>query len=228
MAKKKELITFASKAWQEWFIGQLEEDEGFEKDGKTLPKAIGLLCAAQRAVGNITYETVPVKAATEEDISATMMVNVRIEVRDEVAAMLECAPPVMMGQGIADAGRSNTEMPFGAHAAATAHTRALGRAIKQALFLKTHCAEEILGTISPENCAHLIPSNPNAISETKIKSIFNLIKRLEVNDQLAVDKLGGPAEKVLRDGSVSKEIADAFLSLLNEYQNSEVPEKYRK
>jgi|GEM_PF-6574765 len=224
---KKDLIKFASNEWQDWFIEQLEDDEGFDKDGKILPKAMGLLRATQRVIGDITYETSVIKAATEQDISATVMVDVKIQTRDTILNEFENAPAIMAAQGVADAGRSNTEMPFGAHAAATAHTRALGRAIKQALFLNTHCAEEIFGTIKPEDCKNLI-SSANTVSETKIKSILNLLKRLDANEQLSLDKLGGPAEKVLRDGSVSPEIASAFLSLLNEFQNSEVPEKYRK
>lgn len=224
--KKEELIKFASNKWQEHFLSLLEEGESFQRDGKTVPKAMGLLCAAQRAVGDVSYKTHCVKAATESDISATMLVDVEIVVRSETLEGLENAPSVMRGQGVADAGRVNTEMPYGAHAAATAHTRALGRAIKQALFLKVHCAEE-LGVASPEEYGHLISENPNAISETKIRSILNLIERLNVNQDFSIDHLGGPAETALRDGSVSKEIADAFLSMLNEYQNGEVPEKYK-
>lgn len=222
MAKKTTKPKFASPEWQEFILSKLDKNEKVERDDKIYPRAVGLYRVAQREIGTVTLQEPNVlEPASAKSVSCTVSQKVTIKVNKELRTQWDGLPEVIEASGVADAGLQNTREPYGTYAAATAQTRAMGRAMKYVLFLDVTASDEM--SLEPDFTES---KDKGVASAININSIKNLMGRLKISDKYLEDLTGKSVDTVLSPGFLSKSDATDILEELNKFQNKGVPEEY--
>ncbi len=225
--------TVGSPAWQDYVLKHLLPGEYFEKNGRKYPKTAGLRRVTQILLGMIVESGPTVVYAPDDNVvklpsgenftmsagRATVVYEVRILVDNQVFIYREAA----------DSWIGNTPYPFSSHPVATASSRAEGRALKKALQLNIHTAEEMLDANDTDKAKELIEAtetdgsfDDNApISGTQKSSITKMSKKLKIDKDKFIE-LNYPTKK-LED--LTAEEGSVLCGLLNRYQSKSDKEK---
>lgn len=136
---------YGSVAWQEYVLSLMREDELL--DG--YPTCAGLRRVAEILLGEVTFSG-PTQVFPANDPNgpgrATVLYSVTFAWKRDVPAYIDLDKfeyPVRTFADVADCWHGNTPDTFAVHPVATASTRAEGRALRKALKLNIHTAEEM-------------------------------------------------------------------------------------
>ncbi len=202
--------------WSDWVLGQLAEDELINGS----PKTDGLRRLLEKYVGEIVDVTTHVmQCPNVENLGrAVVVAKITIDKKDETGLIRS-----VRFSGSADVCARNCDAPYNQYPVATAETRALGRAYRQALRVRKAAAEEL-----SENAEYAAesPEDNMKITDAQINGIESLCKRLNINLQALVNA-GTTEYPKITEVSLSK--ATNMIKLLGDYQrnNKEIPEKFQ-
>ncbi len=219
---------YGTEKWDDYVMGQFREGEVFtdSKSGRKSVTCAGLRRVTSQILGNIvSSRPTSVTAATDPNSPgrATVVFEIVID---------------WMGSGelrtfadVADVWHGNTDDLFCAHPAATAATRAEGRALRKALMIKCLAAEELARKDVAAIVRQTVPQKPSdgewkeddSISVAQINFIGAKCSQLDVNVMKFVN-IG--TETYSNITEVSKKTAKKMLGVLNKYQtgSEEIPE----
>ena len=223
MEQQEDLMpAYGSEDWNEYVMSKFENGELF--DGN--PTCAGLRRVAEELLGTIVVSRPSqVFPATESDGPgrATVVFEVVIDWMD--------AGQMRTFADVADVWHGNTDDLFCAHPAATASTRAEGRALRKALKVKCLAAEELTRKKDVESIVRQTVQTPtdgewkeeDAISTPQINFVDAKCKQLNI-DVMGFVNSGTDSYETIKD--VSKKTASKMLGVLNEYQNKskDIPE----
>lgn len=149
---------FGSVDWQDYVLSLLTSNEYADVGGERFPKAAGLRRVAQIVLGDIIECGPRIVFPAKDDNSsgrATVVYEVRIAWKADIpkwwtSENLETAElPTRTFSDVAEAWHGNTPDKFAVHPAATASSRAMGRALKSALCINVLTAEEMTNDKDP-------------------------------------------------------------------------------
>ena len=223
MEQQEDLMpAYGSEDWNEYVMSKFENGELF--DGN--PTCAGLRRVAEELLGTIVVSRPSqVFPATESDGPgrATVVFEVVID-------WMDSGQMRTFADG-ADVWHGNTDDLFCAHPAATASTRAEGRALRKALKVKCLAAEELTRKKDVESIVRQTVQTPtdgewkeeDAISTPQINFVDAKCKQLNI-DVMGFVNSGTDSYETIKD--VSKKTASKMLGVLNEYQNKskDIPE----
>tara|TARA_R100000005_G_C4990625_1_gene198081 strand:- start:575 stop:1342 length:768 start_codon:yes stop_codon:yes gene_type:complete len=223
MEQQEDLMpAYGSEDWNEYVMSKFENGELF--DGN--PTCAGLRRVAEELLGTIVVSRPSqVFPATESDGPgrATVVFEVVIDWMD--------SGQMRTFADVADVWHGNTDDLFCAHPAATASTRAEGRALRKALKVKCLAAEELTRKKDVESIVRQTVQTPtdgewkeeDAISTPQINFVDAKCKQLNI-DVMGFVNSGTDSYETIKD--VSKKTASKMLGVLNEYQNKskDIPE----
>jgi hypothetical protein len=223
MDQQEDLMpAYGSEDWNEYVMSKFENGELF--DGN--PTCAGLRRVAEELLGTIVVSRPSqVFPATESDGPgrATVVFEVVIDWMD--------SGQMRTFADVADVWHGNTDDLFCAHPAATASTRAEGRALRKALKVKCLAAEELTRKKDVESIVRQTVQTPtdgewkeeDAISTPQINFVDAKCKQLNI-DVMGFVNSGTDSYDTIKD--VSKKTASKMLGVLNEYQNKskDIPE----
>lgn len=190
-----------SPDWQSYVLAHLLPGEYFEKDNARYPKCAGLRRVAQVLLGDI-IESGPTMVFPPEDRAndplfgagrATVVYEIKIAWKNSPVSYIDLSDvspsqcDIRIFREVADAWSGNTPELFSMHPSATAATRAEGRALKKALQLNIHTAEEMISKDDSKAVQEqLIESDGKFKDDAPItgaqqSSINRLTKRLKIN-----------------------------------------------
>ena len=223
MEQQEDLMpAYGSEDWNEYVMSKFENGELF--DGN--PTCAGLRRVAEELLGTIVVSRPSqVFPATESDGPgrATVVFEVVIDWMD--------SGQMRTFADVADVWHGHTDDLFCAHPAATASTRAEGRALRKALKVKCLAAEELTRKKDVESIVRQTVQTPtdgewkeeDAISTPQINFVDAKCKQLNI-DVMGFVNSGTDSYETIKD--VSKKTASKMLGVLNEYQNKskDIPE----
>ena len=211
---------YGSKEWNDYIMEKFEQHELF--DGN--PTCAGLRRVAEEVLGSIVSSR-PTQVWPSTDANgpgrATVIFEIVINWMDsgELRSYAE----------VSDCWHGNTDDLFCAHPAATASTRAEGRALRKALKIRCLAAEEL----AKKDIVSIVRQAVNTdqgldgewkesdtISEPQTNFIDAKCKQLD-SDVMKFINVG--AEHYGSIGEVTKKTASKMLSTLNEYQTKKKP-----
>jgi len=211
---------YGSKEWNDYIMEKFEQHELF--DGN--PTCAGLRRVAEEVLGSIVSSR-PTQVWPSTDANgpgrATVIFEIVINWMDsgELRSYAE----------VSDCWHGNTDDLFCAHPAATASTRAEGRALRKALKIRCLAAEEL----AKKDIVSIVRQAVNTdqgldgewkesdtISEPQTNFIDAKCKQLDI-DVMKFINVG--AEHYGSIGEVTKKTASKMLSTLNEYQTKKKP-----
>ena len=211
---------YGSKEWNDYIMEKFEQHELF--DGN--PTCAGLRRVAEEVLGSIVSSR-PTQVWPSTDANgpgrATVVFEIVINWMDsgELRSYAE----------VSDCWHGNTDDLFCAHPAATASTRAEGRALRKALKIRCLAAEEL----AKKDIVSIVRQAVNTdqgldgewkesdtISEPQTNFIDAKCKQLDI-DVMKFINVG--AEHYCSIGEVTKKTASKMLSTLNEYQTKKKP-----
>lgn len=207
---------YGSKEWNDYIMGKFEDRELIDSN----PTCAGLRRVAEDVLGSIVSSR-PSQVWPSTDPNgpgrATVVFEIVINWMDsgELRTFAE----------VSDVWHGNTDDLFCAHPAATASTRAEGRALRKALKLRCLAAEELARKKDIESIVRqTVKVEPtdgswheeDSISPAQVNFIDGKCKQLDIN---VMEFLNIGSETYDSIGQVSKKTASKMLGLLNEYQN---------
>lgn len=176
-------IEYGSKAWNDYVLGMLDESE--QIDG--YPKVVGL-ARLVNILGDVVVSRANQVIVTHGEMrSVTVNYELHIEWKLNTPVgygNLNFTPQVRVFGGVADC-NENLDNTYMRHAAATAETKAFGRALRKALGITTIAAEEMLSGASEE----MPKAKASAPISTPLQSVI----------KAKVAALGLTLDKVLND-----------------------------
>ena len=219
---------YGSEEWDDYVMGKFRDREVFtDRDsGRKSVTCAGLRRVTSQILGNIVSSR-PTQVIASQDPNGPGRATVVFEVVID-----------WMGSGelrtfadVADVWHGNTDDLFCAHPAATAATRAEGRALRKALMIKCLAAEELARKDVAAIVRQSIPQAPSdgewkeddKISDPQINFIGAKCSQLDVNVMKFIN-MGDNTYSHVKE--VSKATAKKMLGVLNSYQNGseEIPE----
>jgi hypothetical protein len=201
-AEEKDVPLMFDPEWTAYVLDQLEDDE--KVDGE-YPKLDGLRRLSLKLLGAFsTYTTVDACPGLENSNRATVSILISFLNDTTGRKMREVS-------AAADCCRENTEATYARHPVATAESRAEGRALKKALFLKNvHTAEEMSAETKEDN------EQDKKATEGMVKGIEMMAANQKIDfDKLLVEKQITENKDTLTVGQL-KEVS----KILNEYVTS--------
>lgn len=165
-----------SPEWSDFVLSHLTSKE-LPNDR---PTAAGLRRAATFLYGPVTSEPPAVHFCNERAAACTVSVWVDGN----------------MYQGSAECNSENTDEPYSKYPLATAETRAEGRALKKALCLNVLTAEEASKKADLTMPVGTEDRTEGAITETQIKFIDRMCKKLDVNLPDVISTVVGPHDNI--------------------------------
>jgi len=238
----EETVEIGSPKWESYILSLLQTNEFEEKDGNKYPKTHGLRRVAQKVLGPI-ISSGPITVNQSSDTSAMVVYKVEIlfpnsmnynkfidiPERDMISSHMRTF------SAAANVFKGDTPDMFAVHAVATAETKAEGRALKKALCLSTHTAEELANDKNPSEVIKQEYESQNPRIESKIKTnqtkaISMYCERLKID----IDKFARYLypEKDKFDDSLTQEQGAKMMTTLTRYQvkdstSLEIPEEIK-
>lgn len=230
---------YGRDGWQDYVLGQLREDERVVVKDTIYPKCAGLRRLAELLLGDIVYmgPTKVFPPTSEGGFGrTTVMVEVHIVwtragqmVITDLDTACELRPRVF--SDAVDVWIGNTPEPYINHSTATATTKALGRALKNALGLNVHTAEEMVS--NPKYSSEkdddkqiddlVKESVSQPLSSSQAGFIKTLCKQLDIDVEKLVDK-NFPGKKFESDTPskmIDKTEASDLIKVLQGYKTAE-------
>lgn len=212
--RKSNVPRLGSKDWQDYVLSLLEKDEYADVNGERFPKASGLRRVAQLVLGDIVScgPTIVFPAADDKSAGrATVVFEVKIAWKENVVEgwydLNEFKDfEIRTFSDVAESWHGNTPDKFAVHAAATASSRAMGRAFKNALCINVLTAEEM--------------------SNDKDPSQFASPKTGDTGDYNEDDKINGSQKEMITDKCAMLGIDVYKFINLAHYAYNEGPIKY--
>lgn len=204
--------------WQEFVMKQFAEDEVLMINEKPYPTVNGLRRVVELIQGEIIFSgPINIFPALNEHDTGRASVIYRVDIAwrgGEVVHDITSDLPIRTFQATAEAYNENIhDDRFKKFPLTIAETRAEGRALRKALFLKTLAAEELTGSEGPEAVAAVEGFNANAkISAAQIGLITTKCVQLNIDVAKYATSLGGTLE------SLTKQVALQAIKQLNEFQ----------
>jgi len=150
MEEEFQLPPYGTKAWQDFIISELREDEIYKGN----PLHTGLRRLTERYLGDIVSSG-PIDVQVTNDINHPG----RATVIYEIEILWKIGTPEYIGvdyifekrtfRAVAECWTGNAPATFSVHPAATAETKAASRAFKTALMLNVHTADEMSNDKDP-------------------------------------------------------------------------------
>ena len=209
--------TYKDVEWNDYVLSKLDEKE--KMDGQ--PVTEGLRRLVELLIGEIIeVDTAIIQSPSPENLHKCV-------VKSRICIYLhEKDRPFnrVYFTGCADADTRNCDSPYNAFTTAMAETRALGRAYRQALRIRTNTAEEL--SQNAESSADYI-NNDIKISGTQIKGIDTLCSKLDIS-VVAFMNSGELKYNKINEVSLNKGIQ--MLKILNEYKQGsrQIPENIKR
>jgi len=201
---------FGSENWHEYVMRQFADDELM--DGA--PTCDGCRRVVEDLIGPIIESTLPHISAPNTMNNGTSTISVKISVL--VTNDLHPAKGYTITcEEIADVNRDNTDHPYHKYSSATAATRAEGRALRKLLRLKNvHTAEEVSerAETTDTSCDWSVDT---PISDTQIRCIDMLCKRLDVDAMSFINSGRNHYDSIY---SVKTSTASSMIQELNNFQ----------
>lgn len=144
------LPSYGSKAWQDFIIGELREDEIYKNN----PLHTGLRRLTELYLGDIVSSG-PIDVQVSNDINhpgrATVVYEIEIlwKLGTHAYVGLDHLFTTRKFRAVAECWTGNSPATFSVHPAATAETKAASRAFKTALMLNIHTADEMSNDKDP-------------------------------------------------------------------------------
>lgn len=193
--------SISSPEWNPYVLSLLQDDEKDERTpGNPLPKTDGLGRLVRLLIGDIIKSEPQVIVASEG--YSVIVHHLRILSFDGNLGTLDYA-------GVGDASLNNSDPPYSKFLPQVAHTRARGRAYKDALGLKNVTTAEELSEVAEKDVL---------ITSAQQVGFKNLCKSLKI-DVLKFVNLNGNNYQRLED--VPKNEATRMLAKLQEYRRGE-------
>ena len=209
---------YKSKEWHDFVMGHFDESELIEGN----PKCAGLRRVAELLLGDIVDSRPTNVIFTPSDSGpgqATVVYNIVFE-------NWRNSGQVRVFGEVAEVWHGNTDDPYSAYPAATAATRAEGRALRKALGVNCLAAEELTRkkdvTAIMQNIvkveAPAIPeiSDRDRITPAQINFLDKKCGEMNIN-ALTLIKQNTNKDSI---NDVGKKEASELLNLINEYQNN--------
>ena len=217
MSEEQKVPTFTDPEWSDYVLSHLTEDEKY--DGH--PKTDGVRRLVEKFIGPITNVDTRVVQCPATDNHNRAVVNCSVTLNP---GAMTANGDYWTYCGSADADLRNTDAPFNQFPTAIAETRAFGRALRQALRIKTAVAEEL-----SENAVAIAEQEDEQIkiSDAQIKVLGTMCKKLDINLEKFVN---GGVLKYDTIRAVSRNKARVMMKTLNEYSNAsrkEIPEQFK-
>ena len=211
--------TIGSDDWHDYVMSHFKSNELI--DGN--PTCAGLRRVAEILLGEIMFSgPTQIFPATDANGPGRATVVFTVEFNWMNSGMSKSFAEV------ADVWHGNTDDLFCAHTAATASTRAEGRALRKALKVRVLAAEELakkdIVNVVQQSISTSGEYNPDdRISPQQITFIDNKCKQLDVN---VVEFINIGAENYRSINDVKRESGKKMIRVLNEYQNqtTSIPE----
>ena len=211
--------TIGSDDWHDYVMSHFKSNELI--DGN--PTCAGLRRVAEILLGEIMFSgPTQIFPATDANGPGRATVVFTVEFNWMNSGMSKSFAEV------ADVWHGNTDDLFCAHPAATASTRAEGRALRKALKVRVLAAEELakkdIVNVVQQSISTSGEYNPDdRISPQQITFIDNKCKQLDVN---VVEFINIGAENYRSINDVKRESGKKMIRVLNEYQNqtTSIPE----
>lgn len=226
MAAPQKLPKVTSPEWQEFVLSQFTSDEVLDINGNTYPTVSGLRRVAELLLGEIIFSgpiNVFPSADGESTGRASVLYRVDISWHLNVAEYMdiESGLPIRTFQSCAEAWDESIKDPrFKPFPLTIAETRAEGRALRKALFLKTLAAEEISGSEMPtkETVNAVMEYDENAPITS---SQLGIIRAKCLQFKIDVDKFAPGIE------SFTKQHGTELIKKINSFQQGveKVPEE---
>lgn len=199
-AGENSIPSISSPEWNSYVLSQLQDDEKDERTpGVVLPKTDGLGRLVRLLIGDIVRSEPSVITANE---NYSVIVHHLTIIPWDGDRTLEYA-------GVGDASLNNADPPYSKFLPQVAHTRAKGRAYKDALGLKNVNTSEEYSEVAEKDVL---------ITSTQQAGLKNLCRSLKINVMKFVN-LNGSNYQRLED--VPKNEATRMLAKLQEYKRGE-------
>ena len=211
---------YGSKEWNDYIMEKFESNELF--DGN--PTCAGLRRVAEEVLGSIVSSR-PTQVWPSTDANGPGRATVVFEV---VINWMDSGEFRTFAE-VSDCWHGNTDDLFCAHPAATASTRAEGRALRKALKIRCLAAEELAKkdivsivrqSVSADQGLDGEWKEEDSISEPQINFIDAKCKQLDID---VVKFINAGSESYASINEISKMTASKMLSALNEYQTKKKP-----
>ena len=175
-----------SKGWQEYVLSLLSDNEYADVDGNRFPKTPGLRRLVEVLLGPIVYSGPAIFHQKDDVTTVSYVVKIDWKHSGDIREFAE----------IADVCPLNTPPEFYRHAAATACSRAAGRAFRNALLLSIHTAEEMTApaTNGPADDIRLLDMTAT-ITGSQVAGIKHMC-----------NKLGIDLDKLLTHNAITEEV----------------------
>lgn len=195
---EEDIIQMGDEGWNELVLSKLRDNEHFDRK----PRADGLVRLTREFYGGLSM-SIDVHSCSPTYACVTVMIEI---------------PDGSLFAGTAECSSDNTKHPFYHYPAATAETRALGRAAKRALGLVgINTAEEIGETpAKPSNDEN---RNEGLINSSQIRFIDRQSKKNNVNVREIVQHI--LADDVNNINEISYEEALKVNELLNDLREND-------
>jgi hypothetical protein len=195
----EQIPDITSEQWSDYVIRQLRDDELSEGN----PTADGLRRVAQVLLGKIVY------SVSRTVNSPTVQNGFHATVEHKVKIRLNDTEEIITFGDVADVHPGNTKEKYAIHAAASAATKAEGRALKKAL-----CLRKIL---TAEEVSHTEEETPEGkITNGQIWTLNMLASRLDVNLRAFMNAGSQKYENVT---DIDSEVAYKMIQKLSDWQN---------
>ena len=221
---------YGKPGWQEYVLSQLTEDEAVQVNGKIYPKCAGLRRLAEVLLGDIVFygptQIFPADSRGDSAGRASVLAEVHIvwtrAANEALWEGMELMPPRVFADA-SDVWEGNCAQPYVFHALATATTKALSRALKNALCLNVHTAEEMAGNskyqselVEEKQLDRVVEENVIGPATTpQLKFVEVTAKKVDVDaDKLSVKMYEKPVAEL------NKSQASDLIKKLQEYQSA--------
>ena len=205
--------TYGSYEWNDYVVSFLKDQEMTNGN----PNTDALRRLVELLIGEIIEtKTHIIQAPNPENLNrAVVTATISISVNRSDKSFTR-----MSYQGSADSDSRNTDSPYNMFPTAMAETRALARAYRQALRIRTNAAEEM--SVNADNMADIV-NNDIKITGTQIKAVDKMCSSLDIN----VEKLINAGElKYSKINEVSINKGTLIMKTLTEFKNKvrQIPE----
>ena len=193
-------------AWSEYVLAQLTSDERDEKNN--FPKAAGLKRLTLKLIGQIDESVSRVVCVPSSDNNFTAVVEHRL-------VILTAENTLKVFHGVGEANDANADAPYSKYPLAIASSRAMGRALRDALNVNTIVAEEISVIAERDD-------SDDEITSAQKAAINTMCRRLKIDP---VKFINAGKNKYESMDDITNGTAKTMLSKLNEWQKttSDIP-----
>lgn len=196
-------------AWTDWVLSKLEDDEFIKIHNNKCPTVDAVRRLVEKYIGRIVQIRSIVHQCPNPENWHRATVQVDVSVDDGMGGQVV--------SGVSDVNSQNTDKPFCYHAAATAETKAEGRAYKKILRLrKVNTAEEVSANVDYED------ETFGKVTEFQMNFLETLCRdKMNVNVQKVLNKLY-PDVNNIKDLRFSE--AQTLFKELHSWQQIGIPE----